>query len=201
MLADAGANVGKPRGGCNSFEGDTVVATPEGETEIDTLQVGDSVLAYDSETGQTQTEPIQKVFINQDDNLMDVTLTKDSDTKPENADVPNKAQEVAVLSHGTRAGPPDPQNLTETIHTTTEHPFLTTDRGFVDAVKLVPGEHVIMLDGSVGTVVAVTVTPGIGIRYNLSVKDLHTFAVGQGQWVVHNTNCGQDLVDIAKKSR
>jgi len=26
------------------------------------------------------------------------------------------------------------------------------------------------------------------VRYNLTVQDEHTFAVGQGQWVVHNSN-------------
>jgi Pretoxin HINT domain len=71
-----------------------------------------------------------------------------------------------------------------------EHPFLVTDRGFVDAMKLVPGEHVQMLDGSVGTVVKTAVVPGVDVRYNLTVQDLHAFEVGQDQWVVHNAGPG-----------
>jgi RHS repeat-associated protein len=193
-------------GGCNSFQGDTPVATPSGAVAINTLHVGDLVIAYNSATGQTQAEPVQHVFVNHDDNLLDVTLTTTSDVKPvaDGSKAPNKAQDVATLSHGTRAGPSPSTDTTaetaspatsETIHTTTEHPFLTTDRGFVDAVKLVSGEHVQMLDGSVGTVVKTVVVPGVDVRYNLTVQDLHSFAVGQDQWVVHNCLSGGSMSD------
>jgi hypothetical protein len=48
-------------------------------------------------------------------------------------------------------------------------------------------------------VLAVTVVPGLGIRYNLTVKDLHTFMVGDGQWVVHNCNpAAKAALDVAK---
>ncbi len=37
----------------NSFSGDTDVATPDGEEEIEDIEVGDEVLAWDEETGRT----------------------------------------------------------------------------------------------------------------------------------------------------
>jgi hypothetical protein len=76
------------------------------------------------------------------------------------------------------------------VHTTTEHPFLTTDRGWVDAQDLVPGKHVQQLDGGIGVVVGTHVVVGIDVRYNLTVQDMHTYAVGANQWVVHNCNLG-----------
>ena len=191
-------NIGEKRGegmaekvlkGCmNSFAGETQVATPEGSQPIATLKVGDKVLAVDGATGKVQAEPVQQVMINHDKNLLDVTLAADTNTKPSQAtDTKNKAQEVATAAHGSQAPP------TETIHTTTEHPFLTAELGWVNAQDLTPGEHVRRLDGSVGVVVAVTATPGQAVRYNLTVAQDHTFVVGQGQWVVHNCGLGGKL--------
>ena len=168
--------------GSDSFQGDTPVSTPTGSQAIDTLKVGGQVTAYDSKTGKAQPEAVQHVFINYDDNLLDVTI---ADAKPVAAtNTKNKQQDAAVATHGGQAPP-----SSETLHTTTEHPFLTDDRGFVDAVNLIPGEHVTKLDGSLGVVISVTIVPGQAVRYNLTVQDEHTYAVGQGQWVVHNTSC------------
>ena len=45
-------------------------------------------------------------------------------------------------------------------------------------------------------------TPGADIRYNLTVKDLHTYIVGQDQWVVHNSGTcdGSSLFNRGAKS-
>ena len=120
--------------GCDSFRADTPVATPAGAQAIATLKVGDKVTAYDSTTGKAQPETVQHVFINHDDNLLDVTI---ADAKPVAAtDAKNKQQDAATAAHGSQASPSQ-----ETLHTTTEHPFLTDDRGFVDAVKLIQRCH------------------------------------------------------------
>ena len=75
------------------------------------------------------------------------------------------------------------------LHTTDEHPFLTTDRGFVSAEDLRVGEQIRQLAGGYGVVVALQHIFGVAVRYNLTVQDDHTYAVGADQWVVHNT-CG-----------
>ena len=51
--------------------------------------------------------------------------------------------------------------------------------------------HIVKADGSVGVVFAWTLVPGVSVMYNLEVQQDHTFTVGDGQWVVHNTGrCG-----------
>ncbi len=168
-------------GGCNSFAYATLVATPKGEQAIGTLKVGDKVLAYDGPSGKVKSEPVQHVFVNHDTNLLDVTLAP-APTVHQGNHASTKQQGAALASHGSQA-PPD-----EVLHTTTEHPFLTAELGWVNAQDLQPGEHVRRMDGSLGVVVGVTVVPGAAVRYNLTVANEHTYLVGQGQWVVHN--CG-----------
>lgn len=75
---------------------------------------------------------------------------------------------------------------TELIHTTANHPWLTSDRGWVQAGDLKPGEAVVTLDGASSTVVWVHIVPGQADMYNLTVANDHTYAVGTGQYVVHN---------------
>ena len=173
---------------CNSFAADTPVATPTGAQPIGTLSVGDTVLAVDGANGKVIAEPVQHVFINHDDNLLDVTLTtSDPHTSPSTT----KQQQADVAAHGSQAPPTD-----EILHTTTEHPFLTVELGWVNAQDLKPGEHVRRLDGTVGVVVGTQVVAGVAVRYNLTVANEHTYAVGTGQWVVHNCGFGSDASNI-----
>jgi hypothetical protein len=87
----------------------------------------------------------------------------------------------------------------EVIETTPEHPFLTLDRGWVGAGELRVGEHVREVDGETGIVEAVAAMHAPQRMYNLTVAEAHTYAVGDQQWVVHNT-C-DDLVDLADPAR
>lgn len=131
-------------------------------------------------------EPVQHVFINHDTNLLDVTLQDIPATKASTTTIHGTKQEqVAIAAHGNQTP------STETLHTTTEHPFITNEHGFVAAMKLIPGEKVLKLYGNLGIVVKFEIVLGQAVRYNLTVKDLHTYAVGVNQWVVHNTGiCG-----------
>jgi len=81
-------------------------------------------------------------------------------------------------------------NPDETIHTTARHPWLTTDHGWLPAGFLRIGETVRQVDGSTATVVAVRIVPGAAYMWDLTVSQVHDFAVGSGQFVVHNANCG-----------
>ncbi len=75
---------------------------------------------------------------------------------------------------------------TEMIHTTANHPWLTADRGWVVTGALRSGEAVVTLDGQRGMVVSTQAVAGYAEMDNLTVADDHTYAVGSGQWVVHN---------------
>lgn len=133
-----------------SFSTDTLVQTPGGEQPIASLQVGDHVTSYDPTTGKATTQTIQRVFINQDSDRLDVTLAlpASSGATPTAtaAQVATtvRTQRALVLSHG-RRGPPDASTTAsssstaasgETIHTTANHPWLTADRGWVVAGQL-----------------------------------------------------------------
>lgn len=83
----------------------------------------------------------------------------------------------------------------ETIHTTSNHPWLTADRGWVEAGQLRPGEPVVTLSGATETVAWVHVVAGQADMYNLTVAKDHTNAVGAGQVVVHNVGCGNADLD------
>jgi RHS repeat-associated protein len=203
-----GGGSGGGDGGCGqSFSADTLVATPTGEQSISSLQVGDHVQAYDPQTHQESTQTVEKVWVNHDTDLLDVTLqavdtpkSQASEQSLENEVVTqhlpatiarteekNLAQESASTGKGSLA-PLTDAGQDETIHTTASHPWLTADYGWVRAGNLAVGEPVVRADGQLAVVVMIRVIPGTGIRYDLTVSQVHTFEVGYGQWVVHN--CG-----------
>ncbi len=139
---------------------------------------------------------MQQVFINHDTDLLDVTLSLNAATvKAEFAPTRSKQQDAEVASHGSHA----PPSTHETIHTTQKHPWLTTDNGWVKAGDLHVGEQVQRLDGSTATITALKVVAGEQEMYDLTVSQVHTFAVGDGQAVVHNTNqgCGVTPGEVA----
>ncbi len=57
----------------------------------------------------------------------------------------------------------------------------------MSAEELRIGEQIRRLDGGYGVVVALQHIFGVAVRYNLTVQDDHTYAVGADQWVAHNT--------------
>ena len=167
--------------GCGlSFRADTLVTTPKGKQAIGTLKVGDPVQAYNPATKKVSTQTVQHVFINHDTDLIDVTLAVHNDSGS------TKQQKVATISHGSHA----PPVTTEVVHTTEKHPWLTT-HGWITAGKLRLGDRIQQLDGRTAAVVALTVISGEQDMYDLTVSNIHTFAVGAGQWVVHN--CGNNI--------
>jgi hypothetical protein len=100
----------------------------------------------------------------------------------------NKQQQAAVVSHDSHAPPTTQSSSTETIHTTQSHPWLTT-KGWIKAGQLHLGDHILRLDGTTAQVTKLHVIPGTQSMWDLTVSNVHTFAVGVQQFVVHNTNC------------
>jgi hypothetical protein len=75
----------------------------------------------------------------------------------------------------------------EAIATTSEHPFYVLLKGWVPAGQLQAGDSVRRADGSYGVVADVAHTYEPQVMYNLTVDTAHTFFVGAGAWLVHNT--------------
>ena len=79
----------------------------------------------------------------------------------------------------------------EVIHTTDEHPFAVVDGDtvrWVQAQDLQVGDRVLSADGSTGELEAVVVIAKPATMVNLTVETVATYLVGEGQWVVHNSN-------------
>ncbi len=150
---DAVAKIDEAVGAACSFSGDTTVATPDGEKAISELEVGDTVLAWDEETGKLGSFEVTATFSHED----------------------------TVIEYLVIDG--------ERLVTTPEHPFYTRERGWVAAGDLQKGEHVQKADGSWGVVESLRLVERKQRMYNLTVDTAHTYFVGDGGWLVHNS-CG-----------
>ena len=143
------------------------MATIAGEQAIGTLKVGEKVWAYNTQKKQMEYEPIVHVWVTHDNDLVDLTLTTKTATPS-----------------GKHA-----HQSSEAVHTNKKHPFLTVEKGFLPVEQLKLGMHVIEADGRVGEVTGWKSIPGAQTMYNLEVTQDHTYTVGTGQWVVHNSSC------------
>jgi RHS repeat-associated protein len=181
-----------------SFAASTLVATPRGEQPIAALKVGAAVLAYDPKTGTASTQTVQATYINHDTDLVDVTLrVRDRPA----ATAGQQAQRVGAHA-APAAGAGGLKTHDEVVHTTANHPWYTADHGWQLASFLHLGEPVARVDGRTATVVAIHAVPGAASMWDLTVSQVHTFAVGAGQYVVHNTEgCGGAGGETPKYSR
>jgi|GEM_PF-2956114 len=70
----------------------------------------------------------------------------------------------------------------KTLKTMPEHPFYTLSGEWIDAADLIRN-----LDGGYGEVDGMRIVEREQAMFNLTVDEAHTFFVGDGQWLVHNT--------------
>jgi hypothetical protein len=162
-----GEDIAEHAGGCGglSFSFNTTVATAAGAQAIGALKVGEKVWAYNPTAKKMELEPIKHVWINHDDDLVDL-----------------------AISYTTKDKQGHPVEQVDTIHTNKKHPFLTQKHGFTPVAQFISGMRIVRADGSLGTVVAWEVVPGTSTMYNLEIAQDHTYTVSDGHWVVHN--CG-----------
>ncbi|GER89984.1 hypothetical protein KDW_41460 [Dictyobacter vulcani] len=144
-----------------SFQSNTKIRTATGWQSISQLRIGNQIISYNPWSHDPEEQSILDISQHVDNDLVDVT--------------------VSFLS-----GPKVGSRKTEVIHTTTEHPFLTQEKGFIAAHKLVSGLHLMQTDGQMSVILSVKPVAGTQVMYNLEVANDHTFAVGTGSWIVHN---------------
>lgn len=162
---------GEDVGGPCSFTPATRVATIDGKVAIGKLHVGEKVWAYNPKTHKMELQPILHVWINHDNDLVDLTITTTTRSR---------------FSHlGTELA-----QTREVIHTNQKHPCSNVKNGFVSVSKITVGMHLLRADDSSGVVTGWKMVPGTQVMYNLEVAQDHTFTVGDGQWVVHNSGGG-----------
>ncbi len=154
-----------------SFTFSTQVMTDHGEKAIGKLQIGEKVEAYNPNTHKMELEPIVHVWIHTDNDLVDLTMTTTIHA-PHSTTVTKKS---------------------EVVHTNQKHPFFTQEKGFLPVGQIKPGMHILRADGAYGVVTGWKIVPGAQTMYNLEVAQDHTFTVGDGEWVVHNSCTAGDV--------
>ena len=161
--APAGSVVCDASGGCTGtscFVAGTMVDVPGGQIPIESLQVGDFVVADHEQSGERGARKITRTFRTENREVARLVL-EDRETK-----------------------------VRETILATPEHPFFVIGLGFTPVSQLRPGEsYVARRDGQPSEVVELQSLPDRGVVYNLEVEGAHTYFVGASHAWVHNT-CG-----------
>ncbi|MEV1069464.1 polymorphic toxin-type HINT domain-containing protein [Streptomyces sp. NPDC050263] len=155
---------GTEEGGQCSFSPDTPVLMADGKAKaIGEIKTGDKVESADAKTGEhAGAREVVATLVHRDKDLIDVTVS---------------------LGHG----------RTATLHTTSKHPFWdATLHTWVPAGKLAAGHALTTEDGHQVLIAGVRATPGAAQRYNLTVRELHTYYVVAGgvPVLVHNA-CGK----------
>ena len=150
----------------NNFTGDTLVLMADGSKKpIKDVRLGDLVMATDPITGQRGPRRVLDLIRHGGLHTM-----------------------VAIrLADGS------------TIDSTDRHPFWVTNRGtdgeWVDAIELEPGDQVQAADNDLLVVASTGIRVEDVRAFNLTVNDLHTYYVGDGEVLVHNAGCMSSVIN------
>ncbi|MFF2146240.1 polymorphic toxin-type HINT domain-containing protein [Kitasatospora sp. NPDC058190] len=157
----------------NSFPAGTPVLMGDGSHKpIETIRVGDEVLATDPLTGQSAGQKVDAVIYTPDD--VDFT---DLDIEGDNGS----------------------GNLTATDH---HPFWSGKQRQWVDAGDLTVGDQLRTPNGSAATVTGVEHRKDLQAAYNLTVRNVHTYYVlaGSNAVLVHNKTCRDPDMEAAKSA-
>ena len=163
LVNEAAIRVGAKLVSCAlCFPAGTTVATPHGEQDIQTLKVGDQVLAEDPATGKVGVERVQAVIHDPASALIEVELSDGSSIKV-------TADHPFWVDRGID--------------------FLAP--GWMPAGQLRPGDQLRTADGHPVRVVGLRYNAGTADVYTLTVANDHDFFVGPARVLVHNALCGK----------
>lgn len=160
---------------CNCFVAGTEVMTSEGLRDIETIRVGDSVLARDEVTGETSYRSVVGVVAGSEREIWEVSV---------------------------RATDPSGSTIFETLSTTNEHPWHVVGSGWIETQYLDIGSEIITSRGEAATVISVLNSGRNEPTYNFEVEELHNYFVGESGLWVHNaclvTKLGTRITGMAK---
>ncbi len=149
--------------GC--FVAGTLIRTLEDEKKLEDIQEGDLVLSYEASEGIFASKEVLEVVAHEGvTELAHVTIGEDT-------------------ADGAYTG-------TETIDSTTNHPYFVVGYGFVEAGNLRPGDTILLANGENRKVDSVEIEflDDPVTVYNFEVADWHTYFVGNTGVLVHNAN-------------
>jgi len=147
-----------PCASAKCFPAGTQVATPHGEVRIETLRVGDTVLAENPATGTVEAEPVEALLVRPVSDLMALDLSDGST-------ITVQPDHVFWLDR-------DPA---------------LTKPGWLTARRMHRGDALRTVSGRDVTVVRLRGHVGRAVVYTLTVAKDHTFFVGSAQVLVHNS--------------
>ena len=155
---------------CNCFAAGTEVLTPDGLVEIQSLDIGDIVIARHEVTGELGPQPV-------------TALIRPPSRRIWNLDVVDASGDIERF----RTTDDHPWHNAGT-------------GVFEPTKDLTPGERLSTLDGTSVRVVSVAITATDEPAYNLTVANAHTFFVGEDGIWVHNQDCFPDLPEGSKST-
>ena len=168
--------------GWNCFIAGTQVVTKDGNKNIEDIQVGDLVLAYDEETGEQEYKKVVRLFRNETKCWCTVSI------KPENG---GESFEI-VSTPGHKYFLPDNEESRDFGKPLEHSGYAKLSEKWISAESLKQGDKVLLSDGSYGIIQSVEVTR-LAVpetTYNFEVEDFHTYYVGENGVCVHNADCG-----------
>lgn len=183
------APTGENRGGSascvsNSFVPGTLVVLADGTTKpIESVEIGDQVLATNPETGEEGPREVSDTIIGTGSKTM-VEVTVDTTTHLGTADLEKSVLDEAPSS-------PGPVVLGDVIIATDGHPFWSPEvEAWVDAADLVPGMWLLTPEDTLVQVTDVHAWEQSATVYNLTVDGFQTYYVlaGDTPVLVHNTS-------------
>jgi Pretoxin HINT domain len=150
----------------HSFVAGTAVLLADGTRKpIEETEPGDTVLATDPITGQTEARQVTRTIRTEDDkHFVDLTI-RDRDTGKD-----------------------------QTVTTTAHHPFWSATQGrWVDAGKLQTGELLRTSAGTYVQITAIRTYQSDQVTYDLTVDITHAYYVAAGETAVLVHNCDDDI--------
>ncbi len=176
----------------------TLVRTPDGFRQIETLEPGDLVLSRNEQTGEQGYKPIRQIFRSTTPWVCRVTVARRSDVQSR-AHQRGRSTPHRVGTARRDDGDDDPDSsgagtagpaLRREILCTPGHDFFRVDdAAWTDAAALQPGQRLLGDNGRIVFVEDVQVRAATAATWNFEVDDWHTYFVaadlGPAVWV-HN---------------
>ena len=182
-------NVVKPGSFC--FIAGTKVLTDHGHKNIEDIEVGDLVLAYDEETGEIAYKPVVQLFRNTTKEWCTVSVRGNDGELYEITSTPGHKYFI-------------PENRVRKDSRALEHAsYAGLSEKWVSACDLKRGDKVLLSDGTLCEAEGVSCKKlsAPETTYNLEVADFHTYYVSDACVLVHNAGCGSTgSYDIEFKS-
>lgn len=193
-VVDASCSGGVCRRPGSCFVAGTLVRTSEGFAPIESLRVGDVVLARHEKTGELGRFPVIDTIVRDDEPLLSITVESDARSTTGRSTVRSTIDRETTNRETTERD--DPTLVRDVLLVTPEHPFHTT-RGWVAAKALTPDDRIVRANETLASIVSLEALDRRARVYNLTVDEAHTYFVGEGELWVHNA-CRNEVFGVPR---